>query len=207
MFTICNIHPKPETSISTIYLLIFLHTSSSSSKTSCHVLSLQSYLLFIFIINSFVCSRKTFLSNPSCEILCILSHTYSLCNIFILHVHFSFTKYSTCFISLSYNLYSCAHTYHSCRTVAWFNVRTTPSLVIFLRFDLIAHFSVVLGSCSSPIWENLPSGHQQNPLLGLFGNVHVLGSKILFWKNWNIPIHSKERGECIDGFCLFFFGL
>ena len=35
-------------------------------------------------------------------------------------------------------------------------------------------------SCSSPRWDNLPSGHQQNPLLGLFGKVHVLGSKILF---------------------------
>ena len=22
-------------------------------------------------------------------------------------------------------------------------------------------------SCSSPIWDNLPSGHQRNPLLGL----------------------------------------
>ena len=35
-------------------------------------------------------------------------------------------------------------------------------------------------SCSSPRWDNLPSGHQRNPLLGLFGTVHVLGSKILF---------------------------
>ena len=35
-------------------------------------------------------------------------------------------------------------------------------------------------SCSSPRWDNLPSGHQRNPLLGLFGVVHVLGSKILF---------------------------
>ena len=35
-------------------------------------------------------------------------------------------------------------------------------------------------SSSSPRWDNLPSGHQQNPLLGLFGKVHVLGSKILF---------------------------
>ena len=35
-------------------------------------------------------------------------------------------------------------------------------------------------SCSSPRWDNLPSGHQRNPLLGPFGKVHVLGSKILF---------------------------
>ena len=61
-------------------------------------------------------------------------------------------------------------------------------------------------SCSSPRWEILPSGHQQNPLLGLFGVVHVLGPKILFWKNWNIPIYSEERGECIDDFFLRFIG-
>ena len=35
-------------------------------------------------------------------------------------------------------------------------------------------------SCSSPRWDNLPSGHQRNPLLGLFGKVHVLGSKTVF---------------------------
>ena len=35
-------------------------------------------------------------------------------------------------------------------------------------------------SCSSPRWDNLPSEHQRNPFLGLFGRVHVLGSIILF---------------------------
>ena len=35
-------------------------------------------------------------------------------------------------------------------------------------------------NCSSPRWDNLPNGHQRNPLLGLFGNVHILGSKGLF---------------------------
>ena len=46
-------------------------------------------------------------------------------------------------------------------------------------YDLI--FTEMLEeSCSSPRWDNLPSGHQRNPLLGIFGKVHVLGSKILF---------------------------
>ena len=35
-------------------------------------------------------------------------------------------------------------------------------------------------SRSRPRWDNLPSRHQGNPLLGLFGKVQVLGSKILF---------------------------
>ena len=34
--------------------------------------------------------------------------------------------------------------------------------------------------------------------------VHVLGSKILFWINWNIPIHAGESGACID-FLFFWF--
>ena len=49
-----------------------------------------------------------------------------------------------------------------------------------LTSDNIKKMKVMELSCSSPRWDNLPSGHQRNPLLGLFGKVHVLGSKILF---------------------------
>ena len=46
--------------------------------------------------------------------------------------------------------------------------------------DFKPGIDVYYKSCSSPRWENLPSGHQRNPLLGLFGKVHVLGSKTIF---------------------------
>ena len=60
--------------------------------------------------------------------------------------------------------------------------------------------TLIFLSCSSPRWDNLPSGHQRNPLLGLFGKGTCIRVKNTFLKNWNIPIHAEERGECIDGF-------
>ena len=62
-----------------------------------------------------------------------------------------------------------------------------------------------LMSCSSPRWENLPSGHQRYQLKGPQFRVHVLGSKTLFWINWNIPIHAAEIGACIDMFFFWYF--
>ena len=101
----------------------------------------------------------------------------------------------------------------------WSNINQTYRQCMLLCCDRILYFmrplfsftvffymgDFVVMSCYSPRWDNLSSGHQQNPLLGIFGKVHVLGSKILFWKNWNIPIYSEERGECIDGFFSFRF--
>ena len=55
-------------------------------------------------------------------------------------------------------------------------------------------------SCSSPVWDNLPSGHQQNPLLGIFGKVHVLGSKILFRKIETYQYLQKKEVHVLMGF-------
>ena len=43
------------------------------------------------------------------------------------------------------------------------------------------HLGLIISdmSCSSPKWDNLSSGHQLSTLLGLFGKVHVLGSKTI----------------------------
>ena len=62
---------------------------------------------------------------------------------------------------------------------------------------------ILLLSCSSPRWDNLPSGHQRNPLLGLKLGYMYWGQKD-FLKNRSIPIHAEERGACIDGFFSFF---
>ena len=43
------------------------------------------------------------------------------------------------------------------------------------------------------------------PVIGAQFKVHVLGSKTLFWINWNVPIHVEESFAYIVG--CFFFGL
>ena len=63
------------------------------------------------------------------------------------------------------------------------------------------------GSCSSPRWYNLPSGHQQNPLLGIFGMVHVLGSKILFWKIETYHYMQKKEVHALMGLFYLFSGI
>ena len=45
------------------------------------------------------------------------------------------------------------------------------------------------------------------PVKGTQFRVHALGSKTLFWINWNIPIHAAESGACIDTFLFCFMVL
>ena len=68
------------------------------------------------------------------------------------------------------------------------------------QLDLYVYKTTTLVSCSSPRWDNLPSGHQQNPLLGLKLRYMYWGQKDFSEKNWKIPIHAEEKGACIDGF-------
>ena len=119
---------------------IFAHECVITKK-SCHDISLhKNYTFpFLFLCQMFVSTSRPFHCELSCHRTCILAHNSSWCNILQQYVHIFCSMYSTCFILYPYNLYYCAHIYHSCSTLPWFGVRVTPSLNIFLLFYWIAH--------------------------------------------------------------------
>ena len=57
-------------------------------------------------------------------------------------------------------------------------------------------------SCSSPRWDNLPSGHQQKPLLGLKVRYMYWGQKDFFEKNETCQYMQKKE----DNVLMVFFG-
>ena len=95
------------------------------------------FILFVFVI--VIPSRRPFLRDPSCGSTWIFAHTSSCRNILQQHVYLFCIMYSTYFLFPPYNIYSCAHIYHSCNTFPWFDVPITPSLIIFLRFYWTAY--------------------------------------------------------------------
>ena len=55
-------------------------------------------------------------------------------------------------------------------------------------------------SCSSPRWENLPSGHQQNPLLGLKVRYMYWGQKDFYEKIERYQYMQKKEVHVLMGF-------
>ena len=64
---------------------------------------------------------------------------------------------------------------------------------------------VILQSCSSPRWENLPSGHQRNPLSGLFVRYMYWGQKYFSEKIETYQYIQKKEVLVLMGFIYLFF--
>ena len=115
--------------------------------------SVTSAFSFFYLRHLFVYSIRPFLCDPFFDITCIIAHTYSFCN--ILQKYDIFFAVRTVLVLFSlYNLYSGAHIYHSCSTFPWFDVHITTSMILFLRFDLIAHsfYCTCLIACPNLFW-------------------------------------------------------
>ena len=63
------------------------------------------------------------------------------------------------------------------------------------------------GSCSSPRWDNLPSGHQQNPLLGLILWYMYWGQKYFYERIETYQYMQKKEVNVLMGFLFVFRGL
>ena len=100
-------------------------------------INISLFLLFLFFIFLFFPEEFFFVTLlvTVCEFLRILLLAVTLFN----DVYIFCSTYSICFLFHLYNLYYCAHIYHSCSTFPWFGVSITASLIQFLRFYWIVH--------------------------------------------------------------------
>ena len=96
---------------------------------------------------------------------------------------------------------------HSQTSLRWPKILALLLMKFWPMTGILCPFSEMYWGIFQPQMGQFTQWTSTVPVIGDQFMVHVLGTKALFWINWNISIHEEENGACIDVcVCVFFWG-